>query len=59
MQTIEQEILQLATDWKKTAREMIAKSDRGSRSEMVNLVLFACAEVLQWKITTNKIPQSG
>jgi hypothetical protein len=47
---MKQELLEMAADWKKAAREMIQKSETGSRSEMVNQMLFACAEMLEWKI---------
>jgi hypothetical protein len=50
MESLEKELLELSENWKSTAREMIAKSECGSRSEMVNRMLYACAEMLEWKI---------
>jgi len=47
---MEKELLEMAAQWKQTALEMIQKSENGSRSEMVNQMLFACAEMLEWKI---------
>jgi hypothetical protein len=50
MPSIEQYLLQLSADGKKTALEMIQKSEKGSRSEMVNQMLHCCAEMLEWKL---------
>jgi hypothetical protein len=50
MQMLEKELLELSAQWKDTAREMIAKSENGSRSEMVNQMLFCCAEMLEYKV---------
>jgi len=50
MESLEKELLELSENWKATAREMIAKSECGSRSEMVNQMLMACAQMLEWKI---------
>ena len=47
---MEKELLEMAAQWKQTAREMIQKSENGSRSEMVNQMLFACAEMVEWKV---------
>jgi hypothetical protein len=47
---MEKELLEMAAQWKQVALEMIQKSDNGSRSEMVNRMLYACAEMLEWKI---------
>jgi len=47
---MEQELLEMAAQWRTTAQEMIAKSEAGSRSEMVNQMLMACAQMLEWKI---------
>jgi hypothetical protein len=49
---MEKELLEMAARWKETALEFIQKSDRGSRSEMVNQMLFACAEMLEWRLKT-------
>jgi hypothetical protein len=59
MQTLEKELLEMSKDWKETAQEMIAKSEGGSRSEMVNRMLYACAEILEHKIKTAKVPTAG
>jgi hypothetical protein len=53
---LEKEFLEMAASWKQTALEMIAKSESGSRSEMVNQMLMACAQMLEWKIKTRSIP---
>ena len=50
MQSLEKELLELSENWKSTAEEMIAKSECGSRSEMVSQMLMACAQMLEWKI---------
>jgi hypothetical protein len=50
MESLEKELLDLSENWKATAQEMIAKSECGSRSEMVNQMLMACAQMLEWKI---------
>jgi hypothetical protein len=50
MESLEKELMDLSESWKSTAREMIAKSESGSRSEMVSQMLYACAEMLVWKI---------
>jgi hypothetical protein len=47
---MDKELLEMAQQWKKTALEMLEKSESGSRSEMVNQMLFACAEMLESKI---------
>jgi len=47
---MKEELLEMAAQWKQTAQEMIKKSENGSRSEMVNQMLFACAEMLEWKL---------
>jgi hypothetical protein len=47
---MEKELLEMAEQWKVTAQEMIAKSECGSRSEMANQMLYACGEMLRWKI---------
>ncbi len=47
---MEKELLEMAAHWKQTAQEMIAKSENGSRSEMVNQMLYACTEVVEWKL---------
>ena len=60
MESLEKELLDLSESWKATAQEMIAKSECGSRSEMVNQMLMACAQMLEWKIKTAKgSPVSG
>jgi len=48
---MEKELLEMAEQWKKTALEMIQKSETGSRSEMMNQMLLACSELLEWKIS--------
>ncbi len=53
---MEKELLTMAAEWKRTALEMIQKSKNGSRSEMVNQMLFACAEMLEWKIKNSPLP---
>jgi hypothetical protein len=52
---MEKELLEMAQQWKRTALEMLEKSESGSRSEMVNQMLFACAEMLESKIAANQI----
>ena len=52
--SMEQELLEMAAQWRTTAQEMIAKSEAGSRSEMVNQMLMACAQILEWKINTRR-----
>ena len=47
---MEKELLEMAAHWKQTALEMIAKSENGSRSEMVNQMLHACAEMVEWRV---------
>jgi hypothetical protein len=47
---MDKELLEMAQQWKKTALEMLEKSESGSRSEMVNQMLFACAEMLESNI---------
>lgn len=47
---METELLEMAAHWRSTALEMIAKSEPASRSEMVNQMLMACAQMLEWKI---------
>ena len=47
---MKEELLEMAASWKQTAQEMIQKSANGSRSEMVNQMLYACAEMLEWKV---------
>ncbi len=47
---MKEELLEMAASWKQTALEMIEKSENGSRSEMVNQMLYACAEMLEWKV---------
>ena len=47
---MEKELLEMAMLWKQTAQEMIAKSENGSRSETVNQMLYACAEMVEWKV---------
>jgi hypothetical protein len=47
---MEKELLEMTAQWKQTALEMIQKSESGSRSEMVNQMLFACAEMVEWKV---------
>ena len=49
---METELLEMAALWRETARDMIAKSEPASRSEMVNQMLMACAQMLEWKIKT-------
>lgn len=49
---MEKELLEMAELWKKTALEMIQKSEPASRSEFSNQMLMACAEMLEWKIKT-------
>jgi hypothetical protein len=51
-----EELLEMAAQWQKTALEMIAKSECGSRSEMVNQMLLACAEMLEWKVKNSPGP---
>jgi hypothetical protein len=50
METLERELLEMSASWKAVALEMIAKSECGSRSEMANQMLMACAQMLEWKI---------
>jgi hypothetical protein len=47
---MEKELLEMAAEWKETAQEMIQKSANGSRSEMMNQMLYACAEMLEWVV---------
>jgi hypothetical protein len=47
---MEKELLEMAALWRETARDMIAKSEPASRTEMVNQMLMACAQMLEWKI---------
>jgi hypothetical protein len=49
MESLEKELLELSENWKATAQKMIAKSECGSRSEMVSQMLMACAQMLEWK----------
>jgi len=49
---MEKELLEMAAQWRTTAQEMIQKSEVGSRSEMVNQMLMACAQMLEWKIAS-------
>jgi len=49
---LEKGLFEMAASWKQTALEMIQKSKNGSRSEMVNQMLYACAEMLEWKLRT-------
>jgi hypothetical protein len=54
---MEKELLKMSLLWKKTALEMLAKSEPASRSEFANQMLFACAEMLEWKI--NRLQSVG
>ena len=56
MATLEQELMDMSANWKQTAREMIARSEVGSRSEMCNQMLMACAQMLEWKIVQQTKP---
>jgi hypothetical protein len=47
---MEKELLEMVKQWKTVALEMIQKSENGSRSEMVNQMLLACAEMLEFKL---------
>jgi hypothetical protein len=51
---MEKELLEMAALWRETARDMIAKSEPASRSEMVNQMLMACAQMLEWKIKNSQ-----
>jgi hypothetical protein len=44
---MEKELLEMSRLWKKTALEMLEKSEPASRSEFANQMLFACAEMLE------------
>jgi len=56
---MEEELLEMAAQWRTTAQEMIAKSEAGSRSEMVNQMLMACAQMLEWKIKRHANEHAG
>jgi hypothetical protein len=45
-----EELLQMAETWKKTALEMLQKCELASHSAMANAMLLACAEKLEYKI---------
>jgi hypothetical protein len=47
---MEKELLEMSRLWKKTALEMLEKSEPASRSEFANQMLFAYAEMLGWKV---------
>jgi alpha-L-fucosidase len=55
MQSLEQELLDIAKSWKSTAVEFIQKSESGSHSQMANEMLYACAEMLVWKIAHHEV----
>ncbi|HKM81032.1 MAG TPA: hypothetical protein VJY15_08745 [Candidatus Acidoferrum sp.] len=46
---MEKELLEMSRLWKKTALEMLEKSEPASRLEFANQMLLACAEMLEWK----------
>lgn len=57
---MEKELLEMAAQWKETAQEMIQKSENGSRSEMVNQMLYACAEMPEWRVKqVGHLPQGS
>jgi hypothetical protein len=41
---MEKELLEMSQHWKKTALEMLEKSEPASRSEFANQMLLACAK---------------
>ncbi|MGB9435424.1 MAG: hypothetical protein WBQ89_24465 [Candidatus Acidiferrum sp.] len=47
---MENELLDMAQQWKKTALEELAKCEPASRSEFANQMLLACAKMLEWKV---------
>jgi len=49
---MEQELLEMAPQWKKTAVEELAKCTPASRAEFANQMLLACAEMLEYKVRT-------
>jgi hypothetical protein len=53
MEALQKELLEMSETWKTVALEMLAKSECGSRSEMANQMLMACAEMLEWKVKNN------
>jgi hypothetical protein len=53
---METELLEMVASWKQTALEMIQKSENGSRSEMVNQMLYARAEMVEWKVKNSGHP---
>jgi hypothetical protein len=59
MQSIEEELLEMAKSWKLTAVEFIEKAENGSRSQLANHMLYACADMLVWKITHHDVESHG
>jgi hypothetical protein len=53
---MEKELLEMSRLWKKTALEMLEKSEPASRSEFANQMLLACAEMLESKLITSLEP---
>jgi hypothetical protein len=54
---MEKELLEMSRLWEKTALEMLEKSEPANRSEFANQMLFACAEMLEWKV--NRLQSVG
>ena len=52
---MENELLEMAEQWKKTALEELAKCQPASRSEFANQMLMACAEMLGCKLKTSAL----
>ncbi len=48
---MEQEMLEMAAQWKKTALEELAKCKPSTRVEFANQMLLVCAEMLEYKLT--------
>ena len=47
---MEKELSEMTAQWQKAALEDLAKCKTASRSEFVNQMLLASAEVLEWKL---------
>ncbi len=50
---------EMADQWKKTALDMLHKSEPASRTEFVSQMLFACAEMLEYKLKSSKANAIG
>lgn len=56
---MEEELLEMSRLRKKTALEMLEKSEPASRSEFANQMLLACAEMLESKLIISLEPTAS